>query len=402
MTGARRALAVASAGLALAGGGGAALVAARHEGDASRRSPPARAVEAQPLPAPGGGSAPPAHSPGPATATPAPEPAGPVPLPLVGCPPPRRPRPGPATAAWRPSVLVPEAELPAPLPPSAWVADVTPLMGKGMWVWKYRQTENGDPDAIVSRAVAAGLRQIWVRVGDSRDGFYGAEVLAGLVPRAHAAGLAVIGWGFPYLWDPVGDARWSAEALAWRGPDGSALDAFSPDIETAGENVVLSEARARVYLGLVREAAGLHDPNAVAGLRDPNAVAGLRDPNAVAGRRPVVATVYPPTEARMATYPYEAIAAYVDAFAPMVYWGCTEPGKAATEALDRLSVLRPVHVIGQAFDMVESGGRTAAPTAAETTRFLDVARRLGAVGASFWVWQSIGPDQWSALAGYPW
>ena len=393
MTAARRALAVASVTLALAGGGGAAVVAARDEGDAPGR---ARAVEAMPLPAPGGVPEPPI--PPPTTAAAAalpPEPAGPVPLPLAGCP----PRPGrraPATATWRPSVLVPEAELPAPLAPSAWVADLTPLTGKGMWVWKYRQTEQGDPDAIVARAVAAGLRQIWVRVGDSRDGFYGAEVLDGLVPRAHAAGLAVVGWGFPYLWDPVGDARWSAEALAWRGHDGSALDAFSPDIELASEGVVLSEARARVYLGLVREAAGLRGPNAETGPRGP-------DPEgATSPRRPVVATVYPPTDARWATYPYEAIAAYVDAFAPMVYWGCTEPGKAATESLDRLSALRPVHVIGQAFDMVESGGRSSAPSAAETTRFLDVARRRGAVGASFWVWQSIGPDQWSAMAAYPW
>ena len=372
MTGARRALAVASVGLALIGGVGAALVAARHDEDG--RPGRARTVEAPPLPVSGGEAAPPAAPPAAPDTTPASEPAGPVPLPLAGCPPPRaRPQPGPPP--WRPSVLIPEAELPAPVAPSPWVADVTPLTGKGMWVWKYRQTEQGDPDAIVARAVSAGLRQIWVRVGDSRDGFYGADVLAGLVPRAHAAGLAVVGWGFPYLWDPVGDARWSAEALAWRGPDGSALDAFSPDIETASENVVLSEARARVYLSLVRE---------------------------VASRRPVVATVFPPTEARMSTYPYEAIAAYVDAFAPMVYWGCTEPGKAATEALDRLSTLRPVHVIGQAFDMVEIGGRPTPPSAAETTRFLDVARRRGALGASFWVWQSIGADQWSALAAYPW
>ena len=374
---------MASVALAVAGGGGAALVAARHDGDASGRAARAGAVEAQPIPAPGGEPAPPApppNTPSPETVatTIAPEPAAPVPLPLAGCPPPPRTGPRAAPTQWRPSVLVPEAELPAPLLPSAWVGDVSPLTGKGMWVWKYRQTEQGDPDAIVARAVSAGLRHLWVRVGDSRDGFYGAEVLAGLVPRAHAAGLAVVGWGFPYLWDPVGDARWSAEALAWRGPDGSVLDAFSPDIETASENVRLSEVRVRVYLGLVREAATTNS------------------------RRPVVATVYPPTEARMAIYPYEAIAAYVDAFAPMVYWGCTEPGKAATEALDRLSALRPVHLIGQAFDMVETGGRAAPPTAAETTRFLDVARRRGAVGASFWVWQSIGAEQWSALADYPW
>jgi hypothetical protein len=272
-------------------------------------------------------------------------------------------------------VLVPDADLPEPPPSSAWVADVAPLAGKGMWVWKYRQTEGGDADAIVARAVAAGLRQLWVRVGDSRDGFYGADVLAALVPRAHARGIAVMGWGFPYLWDPVGDARWTAEALAWRGADGGTLDGFSPDVEADTEGVALSELRVRVYLGLVRRAAG---------------------------HRLVVATVYRPTDARRATYPYTAMAPYVDAFAPMVYWGCAEPGQAATEALERLSVLRPVHVIGQAYDMAEEGGRPAPPDAAETTRFLDVARRGGAVGASFWVWQSAGPEQWSAVAGYPW
>jgi hypothetical protein len=272
-------------------------------------------------------------------------------------------------------VLVPEARLPAPLPPSEPLADLDPIEGKGMWVWKYRQTDGGDADAIVARAVAAGLHQLWVRVGDSRDGFYGADVLAELLPRAHAQGLAVIGWGFPYLWDPVGDAAWTGDVLAWRAADGEPLDGFSPDIEASSEGVALSALRARVYLGLVRRSVG---------------------------NRPLVATVYRPTDARWATYPYQAIAPYVDAFAPMVYWGCTEPGEAATEALGRLSSLRPVHLIGQAYDMSEDGGRAGPPGAEETTRFLDVARRTGAVGASFWVWQSIDAEQWSAMAAYAW
>ncbi|MGI9022898.1 MAG: hypothetical protein ACR2HV_06665, partial [Acidimicrobiales bacterium] len=241
--------------------------------------------------------------------------------------------------------------------------------------WKHRMTEGGDPEAIVSRAVAAGLSQLWVRVADSRDGFYGAEFLDALVPRAHARGVAVIGWGFPYLWDPVADAAWTADALAWRGPGGAMLDGFSPDIEMSSEGVELTETRARVYLGLVRQAAG---------------------------RRLVVATVYRPTDAKWAEYPYAAMAPYVDAFAPMVYWGCTEPGEAATQALERLSTLRPVHLIGQGYDMADEGGRAGTPEASETSRFLDVARRGGAVGASFWVWQSMGDDQWDAASAYPW
>jgi len=326
--------------------------------------------------------APPAPEAAPAPATIPPPPVtvpetAPVPLPLSGCPPPPRP-PGSRTPAptWRPPVLVPEADLPEPVPPPPPSAGLGVLEGKGMWVWKHRQTEAGDPDAIVRRAVDAGLSQLWVRVADSRDGFYGASFLDGLVPRAHAAGLAVIGWGFPFLHDPVADAAWSAEALGWRGPAGVALDGFSPDIELATEGVVLTERRARVYLGLVRQAAG---------------------------SRLLVATVYRPADRLWyGPYPYTAIADYVDAFAPMVYWGCSEPGGVTVQALERLSALRPVHVIGQAYDMASEGGRSGPPDATETVRFLEVARRQGAVGASFWVWQAVREEQWGAITGFPW
>ena len=379
----RRAVAVGIATLVVLGGAVAVTVdRTGHGGPADRsggaRAVPSRAVESRDLPVPGDPieaplpAAPPAEAPVTTVA-----PAGPVALPLAGCPPPRRPpRPAPPSPPpWRPPVLVPEADLPEPLPVSTGAADLAPLEGKGMWLWKYRQSEGGDAAAIVDRAVSAGLRQLWVRVGDSRDGFYAADVLAELVPRAHARGLAVIGWGFPYLWDPVGDARWTAEALAWRGPDGSVLDGFSPDIERSSEGVALTERRARVYLGLVRRAAGA---------------------------RLVVGTVYRPTDTLWRTYPYAALAEYLDAFAAMVYWGCTEPGTAATQAIERLGSLRPVHVIGQGYDMAPEGGREGAPTAEETIRFLDVARRGGAKGASLWVWQSMGAEQWAALTNYRW
>lgn len=301
-------------------------------------------------------------------------PTGPVDL--VGCPvPPRPPRP-PSPPGWRPPVLVPEESLPEPLAPPATASAFSPSTGKGMFLWKIKQSEGGDIPQIVEKARAAGLRQLWVRVGDSQDGFYAASVLRELVPRAHQAGMAVIGWGFPYLHDPVGDAAWSKAALDWRGPNGSALDGFSPDIETATEGVQLSPRRVAVYLGLVRRAGG---------------------------DRPLVATVYRPTDRFwLGTYPYRTIAPYVDAFAAMVYWGCTEPGAAAAQAIERLATLRPVHTIGQAYNMAAEGGRAADPSPHETWRFLDVAQRAGAVGASFWVWQDMTAAQWDALARFSW
>jgi hypothetical protein len=303
---------------------------------------------------------------------PPPHPSGPVSV--AGCPPPPSPA-GPSTPPWHPAVLVPEAALPAPAPPAPRTAGLDAMAGKGMWVWKFKSTENGDADAIVTKAAAAGLRQLWVRVGDSQDGFYAASFLGQLVPRAHAQGISVIGWGFPYLYDPMFDAKWTGDVLAWRGPHGERLDGFSPDVETGSEGVMVTERRLQVYLGQVAQASS---------------------------DRPVIATVFRPTDRLWTSYPYGAIAPYVDAFAPMVYWGCTEPGAATAQAIARLATLRPVHVIGQGYNMADEGGRRVSPSADETWRFLDVAQSGGAVGASFWSWQEISAEQWTAMAQFQW
>jgi hypothetical protein len=139
---------------------------------------------------------------------------------------------------------------------------------------------------------------------------------------------------------------------------------------------MLSAQRAAVYLELVRQAAG---------------------------NRLVVATVYRPTDSNWyGDYPYRAMAPYVDAFAPMVYWECTDPGSDAKSDVARLSALRPVHVIGQAFNFGGGGGRTVSPSGAEIAEFLEASQRAGALGASFWVWQEATPEEWAAVAGYPW
>ena len=249
------------------------------------------------------------------------------------------------------------------------------MSGKGMWIWQADQTSGGRIDAIVHQAVSAGLRQVWVRVGSSLDGFYGQGFLNALVPALHRAGVAVIGWGFPYLYDPVADVAWTDQALQWRASGGDRLDGWSADIETASEGTALSGVRASTYLGLLR-------PHM--------------------GGRPLVATVYSPTDYWMAKYPYAAMAPFIDAFAPMLYWGCMEPGADVSQALQRLSSLAPVHVIGQAFDLGPYGGRNGSPSGLEISRFLDVARRGGATGASFWVWQYMNAPEWAALTAYRW
>ena len=300
--------------------------------------------------------------------------APPAPVALAGCPVPPHPPLPPSPPPWHPAVLV--TSLPPVTAPVPWSSRLGALTGKGMWIWEWGSTDGGSAEAIVHQAVAAGLHQVWIRVGDSRDGFYGALELDALVPVAHAHGLSVIAWGFPYLWDPVGDAGWTAQILNWRAPDGQQVDGYSADIEEATEGVMLSAQRAGVYLELVR-----HD----------------------AGNRLIVATVYPPSDTNWdGAYPYRAMAPYVDAFAQMVYLECADPGSDASLDVARLATLRPVHVIGEAFNFADSGGRVDSPSGAEIAEFLHTSRAAGALGASFWVWQDATADEWTALSAFRW
>jgi len=297
-----------------------------------------------------------------------------APVALAGCPVPPHPPLPPSPPPWHPTVLV--TSLPPLKAPVPWTSHLAALTGKGMWIWQWDSTDGGNAAKIVDQAAAERLHQLWIRVGDSMNGFYGAKELDALLPVAHAHGIAVMAWGFPYLWDPVGDAQWTAQILAWRAPDGQRVDGYSADIEESTEGVMLSAERAAAYLELVRQAAG---------------------------NRLVVATVYPPTDSNWdGGYPYRAMAPYIDAFAPMVYWECTDPASDATSDVARLSTLRPVHVIGQAFNFAGTGGRTISPSGAEIAEFLGASKRAGAMGASFWVWQEATPEEWAAVDGFPW
>ena len=294
---------------------------------------------------------------------------GPVPPepPRAGCPAPRHPNAKPYVPKPLPAPTVAEAALPAALVAGPKATSLAALSGKGIWVTNFKQTRVDVP-ALIAKARRGGLTSIWVRTG-GRQGYYGGQFLPALVPAAHAAGLKVVGWDFPFLSDPVADAGRARRALQ----DG--VDAFAPDIETAAEGTHDTARRVSLYLSLVR---------------------------AYAAGRPIAATVPRPTPKRLTSFPYGAFGRYADVFAPMVYWSCNEPGALVTQSLQRLGRWLPVAPVGQAYDMYDEGGRLGLPTRAETWRFLDVARRGGAIGASLWTIESIGAGQFNALTAYPW
>jgi hypothetical protein len=329
---------------------------------------------AAPAPSPSPAAPSPSPSPEPAPPPPPPKPvvqAAPAPAPperpRQGCPVPKRPGSRPFSPQPRPAPVVAEAALPAPVPAGPKAASLEVVAGKGVWVTNFAETPVDVP-GIVATARAANLRSIWVRTG-GKQGYYGDRFLPELVPAAHAAGLAVVAWDFPYLSDPVADAERARRAFA----DG--IDAFAPDIETEFEGTYATAPRVALYLSLVRR---------------------------YAGTKPVAATVPRPTPMRRKSFPYQAFVPYSDVFVPMVYWSCNEPGELVQQSLTELGAMLPVAPAGQGYDMGDEGGRRGVPTREETWRFLDVAHRGGAIGASIWTVERMGAGQLDALTDYPW
>ncbi|BEP14570.1 hypothetical protein acdb102_28810 [Acidothermaceae bacterium B102] len=290
------------------------------------------------------------------------------------CPVPSHPGHKPPPVHHTPTPIIPLDSIPKPWPVPAHTPDLAAVSGKGMWLTTWK-TSHVDVPGVVAQAKAAGLTSLWVRTGGSKQGYYGDALLHALLPAAHAAGLKVIAWDFPAMSDPARDAIRARAALKYT-VDGQQIDGFSPDIETINEGTFNNPKRVSYYLSLVRRAAR---------------------------GRPVVATVMRPTDEQLAKYPYAAMAPYIDAYAPMDYWSCQEPGDLTLRSIQALASFgKPVTVIGQAYDMADEGGRPGVPTAAETWRFLDSAKRAGAIGASLWTYETSGPAQWVPLARYPW
>ena len=295
---------------------------------------------------------------------PYPLPAGPVqPEP---CPPPPGPPLPPPKPLGPPRVA--ERAIPVVGSPPPRHADLAAISGKGMFLTLFPGT-GLDVAAVVAMARADGLRQLWVRTGSSNNGYFAGPILRALVPAAHAAGVAIIAWDFPTLSDPARDAARAAAALR------AGVDGFGADIESAAEGTYLTSRRVAYYLSLVR---------------------------AAAGARPLVAIVPRPTPYWLTAYPYRAEAPFVDAYAPMVYWSCVEPGAAVSSSIAALAGMRPVAPIGQDYDMASEGGRHGLPSGREIWRFLDVARRDRAIGASLYDLESGGESQLAALGDYPW
>jgi len=279
------------------------------------------------------------------------------------------------TTTVAPTTTVPPTTLPPTTVPPPPPAPVVPS-GKGMWIWQPQYTDDGDVPTIIARAQATGLTHVYVRMGSSVDGAQNGDFLNVFLPAAHAAGIRVIGWDFPYLDDIDTDVARAVEIINYMTPSGDRLDGFSADIETPYEGVALTPESASAYGSMLRAAVG---PSYL-----------------------LIATVPRPSPARLADYPYTEVVTSFDAIAPMVYWIDIPPDGAVIDALSVLAPFgKPILPIGQAYDGSLEGGTPGTPTYDELGAFINAANANGAAGVSFWSWQHASDDMWAAIAAGP-
>jgi hypothetical protein len=249
-----------------------------------------------------------------------------------------------------------------------------PVAGKGMWIYEFDLIMGGNVKKIVDVSKAYGLTHLYVRAGTTRSGLDTWPDVLKILPVAHAAGLKVIPWYFPYLRNPAADARRTI-AMVRTVINGHRVDGFAADIETRAEGTKLSTKAVKQYIDTVRKGA-------------PEAFMILVPPR--------------PNSHTVRFYPYHLVPRF-NAVAPMVYWGGVDPAKATADAVSYLKRYnRPVAPIGQVYDMGPEGGPKGRPKPPALRRFMTEARTRGSVGFSFWSWQHSAIPQWVAIRAFAW
>ncbi len=251
---------------------------------------------------------------------------------------------------------------------------VAPFTGKGMWA-TYGLLQRASAAAIVSAARAAGLSHLYVEVGRANRGFYGGPGLATLLPAAHAAGLKVIAWIYPFLRDLPFDIATGVAAATYTTPSGDRPDGLLADVE---ENT--GEGAVRAYGAILRATLGPDEPMAIA--------------------------TFPPQWSGGRAYPFATAALSWDAIVPMDYWRLRRRPYSAAEVYrfvrDSVTLIKartrpdePVEVLGQMFDLYRTGANS--PGAAEIAACAAAARDSGAIGVSFFEWSHATSAEWNAL-----
>jgi hypothetical protein len=231
--------------------------------------------------------------------------------------------------------------------------NVEAWQGKSVWIWELAQSSGGDVGAIIARAKSAKLRSLIIKVHDGREAW--SQLSESLVKKLHDAELLVGAWGYCYGRHVQAEADNAGYALA------AGADFYVADVESEFERAGMANVASDLMGEIRKRAQG-----------KPVGYSSFGLPK------------YHPQ------FPFEAFSSYADFAMPQVYWNdFGMPPKTATQ--ESIAHYRryqvPLVPIGQAYGNV---------TVDQIRQFLAACRDLP--GYSFWDYQSMTAETWSAIS----
>jgi hypothetical protein len=249
------------------------------------------------------------------------------------------------------------------------------VKGKGFYIWKVLECEQGDVNAIANVAQKAGLSHVLVKAADGNHTYNvnsstNLDLVPPLVNALHARGIQAYIWHYVYGYDPLGEARIAIQRVQECHADGYVIDAEA-EYSQSGR-----DAAARQFMSALRASL----PNF------PIALSSYRYPS------------YHPL------LPWGAFLEKCDYNMPQVYWmqnhNAGDQLIRSVREFQALTPYRPIIPTGSAFT---EGGWS--PTVDDVVEFMQTTQSLNLTGANFWEWSNCRqylPALWDAIQTYPW
>lgn len=256
-----------------------------------------------------------------------------------------------------------------------------PFQGLGVWVDLYDAQAWADPGVAVADMAANGVRTLYLETSnaDRAQAFVFPDGVSAFVDAAAAADVRIVAWYLPGFRDLPLDRTRSLAAIRYRTPEGNAFDGFGLDIESPGvKDPQVRTARLMKLTDALRGEAGAAYP---LGAIVPSPVMMELNPSYWPG------------------FPFQQLAAQVDAFLPMTYYTFRTHGEGGARAYATACIRLVRQWVGNAKVPIHLiGGIAQDATAPETRGFVDATQQAKVLGASYYTWPGITDPQWAALA----
>jgi len=248
------------------------------------------------------------------------------------------------------------------------------LEGKGFFIWKIRDCENGDRNAIANLALQANFTHVLIKVADGIYGYNiepnGTDLAPPVVRALQSKGLQVWGWHYLYGDNPIGEANKAIQRIDQLNLDGYTLD-VEGEYKEPGKRLA-----ARNFMDRLRS----KFPNL------PLALSSYRFPS------------YHPQ------VPWDEFLEKCDYNMPQVYWQYAHnPSEQLTRSVREFQSMTPHRPIVPTGSAYKTGGWS--PARAELKVFMETAKSLNLSAANFWEWANCRrylPEVWEEISDYEW